>query len=413
MTNKEEQYAYNIIMNQIENLLTKELEEFFNTSNEPPKKGNPLKEKFKKAGGKQLNMTFEEMQERNLKRMMDEIDKVVSNVECKIDTLNNNIELINKLPYFITEQEDLMEGKGIKFERVYNNDNFQGWRIEASEIEEYQIKPTVVKQSKRDALEGYKSILKNSEIDPKASVYTIARAIIDGTPIPLSEKAMGHGSFQDTIEFLKVEKARKQMQDIAESVGIIPIKIGATQPIKSKAQTKLNSYPGFQEFTDVKEALEQLQKIAEENGVLPVKSKYQTAEEVYAESKREDIPDEMGATYSLNIIDTGEYKKGAKLDDSKLPLSIVIQRQFPNALKAVAECSQFGHDKYKDLGDKDWCNLHRVDNGVERYSNAMMRHFLAAGKELDQKDNETNLEHVKHMVWNALSLLEVIEQQKL
>ena len=103
---------------------------------------------------------------------------------------------------------------------------------------------------------------------------------------------------------------------------------------------------------------------------------------------------------------------GKKADNDKLPLSIVIQRQFPNALKAVAECSQYGNKKYHET-DKDWCNLHRVDNGVERYSNAMMRHFLAAGKELDQKDNETNLEHVKHMVWNALSLLEVIEQQKL
>jgi len=103
--------------------------------------------------------------------------------------------------------------------------------------------------------------------------------------------------------------------------------------------------------------------------------------------------------------------KGAKLDDSKLPLSVVIQRQFPNALKAVAECSQYGNKKYHET-DKDWCNLHRVDNGVERYSNAMMRHFLAAGKELDQKDNESNLPHIYHAAWNMLSLLQIIEQQK-
>lgn len=103
-------------------------------------------------------------------------------------------------------------------------------------------------------------------------------------------------------------------------------------------------------------------------------------------------------------------KKGAKLDDSKLPLSIVIQRQFPNALKAIAECSQYGNLKYHET-DKDWCNMHRVENGEERYANAMMRHFLAAGKDLKIRDEESNLPHLYHAAWNMLSLLQIIEQQ--
>lgn len=102
---------------------------------------------------------------------------------------------------------------------------------------------------------------------------------------------------------------------------------------------------------------------------------------------------------------------GAKLDDGKLPLAIVVQRQFPNALKGVAECSLYGNNKYKET-DKDWCNLHRVDNSVERYSNAMMRHFLDAGTNMESMDKETNILHVKHMVWNALALLEILERKQ-
>lgn len=115
------------------------------------------------------------------------------------------------------------------------------------------------------------------------------------------------------------------------------------------------------------------------------------------------------ATNSVQL--SNNKKSGEKTDSNKLPMSIVIQRQFPNALKAVAECSQLGHKKY-EAEDLDWCNLHRVSNGVERYSNAMMRHFLEAGSDFSKLDEETKLEHIKHTVWNALSMLELIEQHK-
>lgn len=103
--------------------------------------------------------------------------------------------------------------------------------------------------------------------------------------------------------------------------------------------------------------------------------------------------------------------EGEKKDSGKLPLGIVIQRQFPRALKAVAECSAFGNMKYKEV-DKDWLNCSRVPNGKERYLNAMFRHILEAGKDLNDIDIETGLEHIKHGVWNALQLLEIIELEK-
>ena len=102
---------------------------------------------------------------------------------------------------------------------------------------------------------------------------------------------------------------------------------------------------------------------------------------------------------------------GEKQDNGKLPLGIVVQRQFPYALASVAECSQYGHEKYKET-DADWLNCQRVENGEERYLNALMRHLLEAGVNLDQKDKDSGLEHIKHAAWNMLQLIEIIELKK-
>jgi len=98
--------------------------------------------------------------------------------------------------------------------------------------------------------------------------------------------------------------------------------------------------------------------------------------------------------------------KGEKTDEGKLPLGIVIQKQFPNALKAVAKCSQYGHDKYKH--DLDWLNYQRVDDWHNRYLNASIRHLLSPGN-----DEESNLPHVHHALWNLLALVEKIELEKI
>ena len=99
--------------------------------------------------------------------------------------------------------------------------------------------------------------------------------------------------------------------------------------------------------------------------------------------------------------------EGVKKDDEKLPMGIVIQRQFPNALKAIAKCSLYGHNKYKET-DVDWMNFERLDNAKERYFNALSRHFLDAGIDLSEKDNESELPHIYHVAWNAMALLEVL-----
>ncbi len=98
--------------------------------------------------------------------------------------------------------------------------------------------------------------------------------------------------------------------------------------------------------------------------------------------------------------------KGVKNDDDKLPLGIVIQKQFPNALNAVAKCSQYGNSKYKET-DKDWLNYQRVDDWYNRYSNAAMRHFITQGN-----DEESGLSHIYHCLWNMMALVEKIELNK-
>lgn len=99
---------------------------------------------------------------------------------------------------------------------------------------------------------------------------------------------------------------------------------------------------------------------------------------------------------------------GQKNDNGKLPVGIVIHRQFPNALKAIAECSKYGHDKYSEQ-DVDWLNCQRVENGQERYLNATMRHLLESGINLDELDSESGLSHLKHAAWNMMQLLEILE----
>ena len=107
----------------------------------------------------------------------------------------------------------------------------------------------------------------------------------------------------------------------------------------------------------------------------------------------------------MKIYDVKEFSnnsslntKGLKNDNDKLPLGIVIQKQFPNALKAIAQCSLYGHNKYKDV-DNDWLNYQRLENANQRYSDAMIRHYLAESEDLD----DSGLEHIVHTCWNALA----------
>lgn len=90
---------------------------------------------------------------------------------------------------------------------------------------------------------------------------------------------------------------------------------------------------------------------------------------------------------------------GAKLDSGKVRAGLVVG-DFANAILAVAEVGTFGASKYSPKG---WLS---VPNGIERYDDAMLRHFLKeqAG---ELRDKDSGLLHRAHFAWNALATLEL------
>lgn len=98
------------------------------------------------------------------------------------------------------------------------------------------------------------------------------------------------------------------------------------------------------------------------------------------------------------------HSPGAKLDDGKNRPGLVL-RSFARALWAVSEVGTYGALKYTDNG---WIT---VDNGIDRYDDARMRHWLkeAMGEECDP---DSELTHAAHDAWNALARLDLLMREK-
>lgn len=88
---------------------------------------------------------------------------------------------------------------------------------------------------------------------------------------------------------------------------------------------------------------------------------------------------------------------GAKLDAGKNRVALVM-RGFSRALTEVGRVGTYGANKYSPNGWKE------VPNGIERYDDAMMRHWLE-GRTVD---TETGLLHAAQVAWNALAVLELM-----
>lgn len=95
-----------------------------------------------------------------------------------------------------------------------------------------------------------------------------------------------------------------------------------------------------------------------------------------------------------------QHQPGAKLDSGKLRPQLVLGG-FSRALTAVSEVGTFGAAKYTDNG---W---RQVSNGIERYSEAMIRHWLWESQGIEC-DGETQFLHAAHIAWNALARLELM-----
>jgi hypothetical protein len=91
---------------------------------------------------------------------------------------------------------------------------------------------------------------------------------------------------------------------------------------------------------------------------------------------------------------------GAKADKGKNRVGLVI-KGFAYSLSEVSKVGTYGAEKYTDRG------FLSVPDGVERYTDAMMRHFLAE-EIVGPIDPERGLLHAAHLAWNALARLELM-----
>ena len=95
-------------------------------------------------------------------------------------------------------------------------------------------------------------------------------------------------------------------------------------------------------------------------------------------------------------------KVGNKYDGGKIRAGLVLG-DFSRALIEVCRVGSFGADKYSP---GDWVH---VKNGIDRYTDAMLRHYLA--EQVEDLDSESELLHAAHLAWNALARLDLILRQ--
>lgn len=104
--------------------------------------------------------------------------------------------------------------------------------------------------------------------------------------------------------------------------------------------------------------------------------------------------------------DPSKIGKGAiKYDAGKPAMWRGLIDYFPRACLAVGDISTFGAKKYA------WAGWEKVDDGIARYSDAMVRHQFkeAMGEEIDP---DSGLMHAAHAAWGALARLELILREK-
>lgn len=90
---------------------------------------------------------------------------------------------------------------------------------------------------------------------------------------------------------------------------------------------------------------------------------------------------------------------GAKLDAGKSPLFQGLLDYFPRACLAVAGVSAAGAKKYA------WKGWESVPDGINRYSDAMLRHV--ANESIEGPLDPEGFAHKAQVAWNALAVLEL------
>ena len=90
-------------------------------------------------------------------------------------------------------------------------------------------------------------------------------------------------------------------------------------------------------------------------------------------------------------------KEGMKFDGDKPQLDLLLD--FGLAIQEVGKVATYGANKY---APGNWL---LVADAERRYMAAMLRHLMQSKTE--GKDQETELDHLAHVAWNALAVLEL------
>lgn len=96
-------------------------------------------------------------------------------------------------------------------------------------------------------------------------------------------------------------------------------------------------------------------------------------------------------------------QEGTKFDDGEPRIGEMI-KDFKEPLLEVCKVWEFGTRKYAKS------NWKKVENGEDRYTNAMMRHFLEEDDE--GVDPETQIGPYAHLAWNALARIKFLKEGK-
>lgn len=100
----------------------------------------------------------------------------------------------------------------------------------------------------------------------------------------------------------------------------------------------------------------------------------------------------------------GTKPEGLKYDAGKPRLAEMFI-DFQDSMVELSKVWAFGANKY------DKANWKLVDDALNRYTNAMLRHLIA--EEQSALDDESHMLHAAHVAWNALVRLHfVIENEK-
>jgi hypothetical protein len=110
--------------------------------------------------------------------------------------------------------------------------------------------------------------------------------------------------------------------------------------------------------------------------------------------------EKMAPTETTNDRPEDVARGAIKYDADKVPVFRGAIDYFPRAIKLVAAVSAFGASKYA------WKGWEGVDDGVARYTDAMVRHLMAESTE-GVADRDSGLPHAAHAAWNALARLEL------